>query len=226
MRDEEYELHNDLFPMLEHSMALCANCTLCQQASLGFVATEIVWGSGPKHARLMIIGKDSAGGDKTEPLWKGSRYTLIPLTNKKTGAKLRILLCRAGIDPFSAFITNTVKCNVGYDEHHLNYSQLVRVCLRHLREEIATVNPQVVLTLGGESAKRAQGVLKNHRPLRVEGLEPTEMLSNSPAFVGSLTETGQNEIEVFHLKHPSYVEGKARERAYQQNLEVIAARLR
>ena len=226
MTGDEYERHNDLFPRLEDSLPLCSACTLCQQAGRGFVANEIVWGNGPRDARLMIVGKDSAGGDETEPLWKGSRYTLIPLTNKKTGAKLRILLRRAGVDPFSVFITNTVKCNVGYDEHHLSYSKLVRECLQHLRQEMATLSPQVVVTLGVEPAKRVRRVLEYQQALRVEGLEPAEMLSGYPPFVGSLSETGRGEIQVFALKHPSYVEGETRETHYRQNLEVIGARLR
>ena len=225
MRSEEYELHAHLFPRPGDSLALCAKCTLCQQAGLGFVATEIVWGNGPKNARLMVIGNASADGKECEPLWKGSKYTLMPLTNKDTGAKLRILLYRAGVDPFSVFITNTVKCNVGYDKDHPSYAKKVSECLQHLREEIATLRPQVVVPLGEVVAERARGMLKYRRPLRVDGLEPTEMLSKYLPFVGSLTETGQSEMEVFPLKHPCRVKGKA-ERRYQHNLEVIAARLR
>ena len=231
MRSEDYERHGDLFPRREQSMALCAECTLCQQSGLGFTATEVIWGNGPRDARLMIVGKDSAGGDQGEPLWKGSRYTLMPLTNKKTGAKLRILLDRAGIDPFSVFITNTVKCNLGYDERGLTYAQLARVCIQHLREEMADVRPQVVLTLGEGPAKAVRRVLEFDKPLVVDALKPAEMLSDCPAFVGHLrrlppSDAGPSQTQVFNLKHPSYVEGEARESLYIRNLEVIAARLR
>ncbi|MFC1805592.1 DUF6157 family protein [Planctomycetota bacterium] len=224
MTDEEYERRSDLFPTLEDTLPLCATCSLCQQAGLGFVATEIVWGNGPRDARLMIVGEDSAGGNEDEALWRGSRYTLIPFTNKKSGAKLRILLHRAGVDPFSAFITNTVKCNVGFGKDHPRYGEKVRACLQHLRQEIATIKPQVVVTLGEEAASRVQGVLKYHRPLRIEGLGSSMMLSNYPPFVGSLTEKGPCEIEVFHLWHPSRVNGETRETRYQRDLEVIGAR--
>ena len=226
MTGDEYGRHNDLFPRLEDSLPVCGTCTLCQEAGLGFVATDIVWGNGPRDARLMMVGEDSAGGSEAETLWRGSRYTLIPFTNKTSGAKLRILLRRAGLDPFSVFITNTVKCNVGFGKSHPRYREKINACLQHLRQEIATIKPQVIVTLGGKAAKRVRRVLEHERPLQVEGLAPSMMLSDTPPFVGYLAEERQCEIEVFHLWHPSYVDGETRETHYQQNLEVIGARQR
>lgn len=225
MTGEEYERHSDLFPRLEDSLHLCATCTLCQEAGLGFVATDIVWGNGPRDARLLIVGEDSAGGSDAEPLWKGSRHTLIPFTNKNSGAKLRILLRRAGLDPFKAFITNTVKCNVGPEKGRPRYREKVKACLQHLRQEIAAIKPQVVVTLGGKAAKRVRRMVEHDRLLQVEGLASSMMLSSCPPFIGYLAEDKEHEIEVFHFWHPSYVDGETRETDYQQNLEVTGARL-
>ena len=111
MKKKEYDIYNHLFPSTEQSLALEIANSPCKPK---FACKELIWGNGNVDARLMIIGKDSAGADEKEQLWKGSRLTQIPLTNKKTGAKMRILLKKADIDPYSVFITNVVKCNVGY----------------------------------------------------------------------------------------------------------------
>lgn len=125
MKNAEYKQYDDLFPDKNYSLSFGNVCHLCKQ---NIILEEKIssWGNGPEDARIMIIGKDSAGGNPAERLWKGSRYTGIPLTNKKSGAKLRILLHKAGFDPHKIFFTNIVKCNTGYDKSGLSYKDLVQ----------------------------------------------------------------------------------------------------
>jgi len=149
MKKDEYEQFDNLFPDKNNSLSFCL---LCKQ-KYNFIGENIIWGNGPKDARIMIIGKDSAGGNPDERLWKGSRYTGIPLTNKKSGAKLRILLYKAGVNPHEIFFTNMVKCNNGYDKLGLSYKDLVQNCIQHLKREIEIIKPRIIICLGRDVEK-------------------------------------------------------------------------
>jgi len=231
MRNDEYALYNHLFPHSKESLVLSDGCRLCYEQGLNFTGRDIIWGNGASRANIMIVGKDSAGSQPAEPIWKASRCTGIPLTNKKSGAKLRILLHKAGVDPFSVFMTNTVKCNVGYDERSLPYANLVVACIKHLKQEISIIQPKIIIALGNDSARRLQQLWGQRKALPITGFDSTETLKPSeypPFSCGLGTVTGDHSenavIEVFNLKHPSYVEG-AREQAYISNLRAIASRL-
>jgi len=91
------------------------------------------------------------------------------------------------------------------------------------------VRPKILIVLGGEAAPRVWRLWNSRRLLPPAGLDPSETLDQFPAFAGALGKaTREHEegptVEVFALKHPSYVEG-AREAAYVANLRAIAARL-
>jgi len=229
MRGEEYERYSQLLPRKSDSLVLSSDeCRLCSDAELKFVGTNIIWGNGPCPAKIMIIGKDSAGESREEPLWKGSRLTGVPLTNKKSGAKLRILLKKAGIDPFLVFITNTVKCNVGYDDRKLTYSALAPICITHLRAEISIVRPRVIIALGVDAARRVAQLWRNPALFCFPDRDCTETLADHGRlpFRGMLSEvTGDTRadavVHVFGAKHPSYVEGQ-REKIYIKNLETMS----
>lgn len=192
MRNYEYERYDDLFPDIRKSLPLEIDCYLCNQC-YNFIGQDIIWGNGPRGARIMVVGKDSAGRDSNERLWKGSRCTGIPLTNKKSGAKIRILLKNAGIDPHEVFFTNTVKCNTGYDKHNdkykLKYKDLVPCCIKYLLEEIRQISPDVIICLGKEVYDRVE-------------------------------EAGVNR-NICNLEHPSRVEGRKRELEYIEKIKQI-----
>jgi uracil-DNA glycosylase len=136
MKNSEYKQYGHLFPKREDSLILSKDiqCSLCKEKGFDFEGKNIVWGNGNHDAQLMVIGMDSAGAKPKESLWKGSRCTLMPLTNKKTGAKFRIFLLKAGVNPFSTYITNIVKCNVGRDELCLEFAELSKACINYLDE--------------------------------------------------------------------------------------------
>lgn len=228
MRQEEYALYDYLFPRRSDSLVLTGGCTLCCEQGLGFIGREVVWGNGSRTSKLMLVGKDSAGARPKETRWRGSKCTGIPLTNKKTGAKLRIFLQKANVDPFSVFITNTVKCNVGY-ECGLAYAKLVPVCIQHLRQEIYIVRPKILIALGADAAKHIYQLLRDHKTFSITGLDEAVLLRGYPPYRSTISE-GANQsdqdsaIEVFSMLHPSFVEGR-REQAYVTNLEVIMSHL-
>jgi uracil-DNA glycosylase family 4 len=229
MQQQEYSRYDHLFPRRNDSLILSDGCTLCSKRGLGFVGRDIIWGNGSRTSKLMLVGKDSAGAQPKEPLWRGSKCTGIPLTNRKTGGKLRILLLKANVDPFSVFMTNTVKCNVGYDECGLTYAKLVPACIQHLMREIAIVQPKILIALGTDAAKHVWQLWHDHKTFSLTGLDETEMLRDYPPYRSAINDgTGKSvqegTLEVFSMKHPSYVEG-GREQAYVANLKVIVSRL-
>jgi uracil-DNA glycosylase family 4 len=229
MQKDEFARNDHLFPRASDSLVLSDGCTLCQEAGLAFVGRDIIWGNGARNAKVMVVGKDSAGAEPDQPLWRGSRCTGMPLTNKKSGAKLRIMLDKACLPPSSVFITNTVKCNEGHDERGVSYEDLATVCLKYLRQELAIIRPKALIALGVPAAERVWGLWTNRKLLAPMGLHPAVTLDGFPPFTGTLNEgtreeEGHSAIEVFALMHPSIVEG-SREVPYVANLRAIAARL-
>ena len=124
MKNSEYDQFDHLFPKRVDSLILAkeAGCSLCKEKGFNFEGENIVWGNGKHDAEIMVIGMDSAGAKPKETLWRGSRCTLMPLTNKKTGAKFRIFLLKSEINPLLTYITNVVKCNVGRDQFGLEFN--------------------------------------------------------------------------------------------------------
>ena len=223
MKNEEYNAYNDLFPSVEQSFAFETPCLVCRQNGYAFTGKDCIWGNGNVDANIMIIGKDSAGADTKEPVWKGSRVTLMPLTNKKTGAKMRILLHKADIDPFSVVITNTVKCNIGYDDFNVSYTQLVKSCSRYLTQEIRRIHPKMIITLGADAQKSLNSLCTARHALAIINIASNELLANAPPFLGTFA-SGVT-AEIWNFKHPSYVEGETRECHYVNNLKTIQQRL-
>ena len=123
MRKTEYDLYDYLFPDIKNSLSFGESCSLCHK-DYNFIGQEIIWGNGVHDSKIMVIGKDSTDGNNKEILWKGSKYTKIPLTNKKSGARIRIMIHKAGINPHEVFFTNTFKCNTGQDEYNLSSIKL------------------------------------------------------------------------------------------------------
>jgi DNA polymerase len=224
VKKTDYEEYSQLFPDKANSLRLVEHCTLCSQRGHSFVGTDLIWGNGPVPADLMVVAKDSAGGSPLESLWRGSRCTGIPLTNKKSGAKLRILLWKAEIDPRTVFMTNTVKCNTGYDKCGLRYRTLARICSQHLREEIDRVRPRVIIALGVDAATQVTDLWDKPEPCDSPYLDGREMITlggRLPFRIPTPRTTdrtnGFTGILVFGMKHPSYVEGP-RETIYTENL--------
>ena len=189
MKNNEYQLHDKYFPKIENSLSFGKTCNFCRDC-FNFIGDDIVWGNGLHNAKIMVVGKNSAGASEGERLWRGSRLTLIPFTNKKSGAKIRILLSRAGVNPDEVFFTNTVKCNTGRDRYRLNFNKLAPICIRHLLEEIRIVKPTIIICLGKE------------------------------AFNVVFHKVEKSDVyKVKYLEHPAYVEGMERESKYVENIK-------
>jgi probable DNA metabolism protein len=124
------------------SLDACRRCTLWQHA------TQAVAGSGPLRARIMLVGEQP--GDQED--LQGTPFV------GPAGALLDEALAEAGVARASVYVTNAVK-HFKWEPrgkrrlHKTPAQQEVLACRAWLGEELASVQPQVVVALGGTALK-------------------------------------------------------------------------
>lgn len=120
------------------------NCTLC---GLHKGAVNVcVWGDGPGNADVVAIGE--APGEAEARTGK-------PFMGR-SGQLLRTELPKAGLR--SVYITNIVKCRP--PDNRDPTPNEIKACRPYLEEELATVKPKYVLTLGKPATKEVLGKSK------------------------------------------------------------------
>ena len=115
-----------------------ATCTACPLHTNGFV----VHGVGPIPAKIMVVGE--APGEEENASGR-------PFVGR-SGVELTRLLASGGVDRDGVYITNTVKHWPG-PSNPTPGVKVIRACLHWLMEEIAIVDPEVIIAVGGISAK-------------------------------------------------------------------------
>ena len=130
---------------LDEIRGLMGSCQLCQ---LGQTRTNIVFGVGNTHARVMFIG---AGPGKNEDL-PGEPF--VGAASKK----LNSLLGEAGLTRGEIYIANVVKCRPPSNRNPK--PEEIQACSPFLREQIRSIWPDVIVCLGNFAS---QWVLKTDR---------------------------------------------------------------
>jgi uracil-DNA glycosylase len=136
-------------PSLSRLRALAASCTACP---LYAHATQTVFGEGPAHARIMLVGE--IAGDHEDVLGR-------PFVGP-AGHLLDRCLGEAGIARKEAYVTNVVK--------HFKWSQRgkrrlhgkpnageIRACKPWVEAELALVRPKLLVCLGATAAQALLG---------------------------------------------------------------------
>ncbi len=127
---------------LAHRAAACRLCPLWQPA------TQTVFGEGPGHARLMLVGEQP--GDQED---LAGRPFVGP-----AGKVLDQALAQAGIDRRDIYLTNAVK-HFKFEPrgrrriHATPSSADIEICRVWLDEEIALVAPRTIVLLGASAAR-------------------------------------------------------------------------
>ena len=119
-----------------------SGCTLCD---LHQSRTQTVFGTGTTDTSLMIIGEaPGADEDKTGQPFVG-----------RAGKLLDLMLKAVGFNRDSVFIANVLKCRPpnNRDPHPDEVEQ----CLPYLQQQIAHVNPDVILAVGKIAAHNLIG---------------------------------------------------------------------
>jgi DNA polymerase len=124
----------------------------CQGCGLYAFATQAVFGEGPSHAKVMLVGEQP--GDREDVAGE-------PFVGP-AGQLLDRALVEAGIDRQTVYITNMVKHfkwkRVGYVPgkrrlHDKPNQYEVTACRPWLEAEIAKVKPTIVVCLGSTAAQ-------------------------------------------------------------------------
>ena len=115
---------------IREEVSTCKACSLCEGR------TNVVFGEGNPHARVMIIGE--APG-KNEDL-QGKPFV------GAAGKFLDELLEVAGLKREDVFIANVLKCRPPSNRNPK--PEEIEVCATFLRQQTQTISPDVIVTLG------------------------------------------------------------------------------
>jgi DNA polymerase len=196
--------HRDSLATLRAEAAECRACPLWKDA------TQTVFGEGPAHASVMLVGEQP--GDKED--LAGHPFV------GPAGQMLDRALQEAGIDRGKVYVTNAVKHFKFVPRGKIRLHQKpttpeIKACRPWYERELAAVRPTLVVALG---ATAAQSVLGRITPINKSR--------------GRLIEK-QGEAQVLVTVHPSYLlrlpDAKAKAREYErfvEDLKIVAAHLK
>src|SRR5579859_525369 len=145
--------------------AACADCPLSAT-----VQTPCVWGHGPEHAEIMLVG-EAPGADEDE---QGTPFI------GSAGRLLNQLLQRAGLAREDIYVSNVVRCRP--PGNRTPTTKEIRACSHYLAEEIATVQPKLIIGLGGTAVK-ALSTTKAIKDARGKQLEASPLITGTHATV-------------------------------------------
>ncbi len=115
---------------------------VCTRCGLASGRTYAVPGEGPAHAEIMLIGEGPGFHEDQQ-----GRPFVGP-----SGQFLTELLEQAGYRRDQVFITNVVKCRPPGNRDPL--PEEIEACAHYLDQQIALINPKVIITLGRYSMAR------------------------------------------------------------------------
>jgi uracil-DNA glycosylase len=134
---------------LDELRATAAGCTACDLHELG---TQTVFGEGPEHAELMLMGEQP--GDQED---RQGRPFVGP-----AGRILDRGLDAAGIDRSRVYVTNAVKHFKWRPQgkvrlHQKPNAKEIAACKQWWTQELAAVQPKVLCCLGATAAQAVFG---------------------------------------------------------------------
>ena len=195
---------------LESLEALREEAAHCRACPLWKDATQTVFGEGPKHAQVMLVGEQP--GDKEDLAGK-------PFVGP-AGQMLDRALEEAGIDRGKVYVTNAVKHFKFVPRGKIRLHQKpntseIKACRPWYERELATIKPALVVAMG---ATAAQSVFGKITPINKNRGRLIELSDGVKALV---------------TVHPSYLlrlpDEAAKAREYERfvdDLKIAAALLR
>lgn len=129
----------DTIPALEALASTCELCRLCRDR------TQVVVGSGPANADVLVVAEAPGYHDDRE----------ARLLAHRTGELFDSVLEEAGLERMDVFVTSVVKCRP--PTGRTPFPDEVEACEGWLFREIALVQPQIVVTLGALALRLVTG---------------------------------------------------------------------
>lgn len=117
--------------------ALAREISDCRACRLGETRTNLVFGDGDPHARIMFIGE---GPGKDEDL-QG-----LPFVGRAGQLLTKIIESGMKLPRSSVYIANIVKCRP--PENRVPHKDEAAACIGHLKRQIAIVRPEAIVLLG------------------------------------------------------------------------------
>ena len=117
-------------------------CEACQRCSLAQTRTNCVFGVGSEKATLMFVGE--APGEKED-------LSGIPFVGR-AGQLLNKFLEAVDISRDEVYIANILKCRPPKNRDPLPEEE--EQCIDYLREQVAIINPKIIVCLGRISAMK------------------------------------------------------------------------
>ena len=117
-------------------------CEACQRCSLAQTRTNCVFGVGSEKATLMFVGE--APGEKED-------LSGIPFVGR-AGQLLDKFLEAVDISRNEIYIANILKCRPPKNRDPLPEEE--EQCIDYLREQVAIINPKIIVCLGRISAMK------------------------------------------------------------------------
>ena len=182
----------------------------CRACHLWKNATQTVFGEGPQHAQMLLVGEQP--GDKEDLAGK-------PFVGP-AGLMLDRALQEAGIDRKKVYVTNAVKHFKFVPRGKIRLHQKpntseIKACRQWYERELASIKPDLVVAMG---ATAAQSVFGKITPINKNRGRPIDLDDGIKALV---------------TVHPSYLlrlpdaDAKAREyERFVDDLKIAAALLR
>ena len=121
---------------LEQVCMSCTKCGLCETRN------NVVFGVGPRDAKIMFIGE---GPGEQEDL-KGEPFV------GPAGKLLDDMMSIIDLNRENAYIANIVKCRPPRNRDPLETEQ--DACIEYLRNQVALIRPKIIVCLGRIAATR------------------------------------------------------------------------
>ncbi len=121
---------------LERKLQACTKCQLLVKSR-----NKVVPGYGSDNSLIMFVG--------LAPGRNGADITGVPFTRDRSGQLFQEMLTMANISS-GIYITNLVKCNPkdGFNRNRTPFKDEIKNCIDCLCEEIAIIEPKVIVCLG------------------------------------------------------------------------------
>lgn len=146
----------------------------CPRCDLSLARTNVVIGSGPMDAKILLIGEaPGKNEDKQGKPFVGA-----------AGRVLNGVLEGAGISRDTVYITNAVKCRP--PENRVPKKEEIAACSPYLKKQLEVIAPRFVVLLGKTAAEtflgRKVSMAEEHgKPFPHEGM--TVMITYHPAAI-------------------------------------------
>lgn len=168
----EQNLPNELtdWNKLKNEAEACIACALCK------TRTHVVFGVGNKQAEILLIGEAPGANEDLQ----GEPFV------GRGGMLLNAMLKAIGLKREDVYIANILKCRPPGNRDPL--PEEVELCTPFLRQQIALINPKVIVAVGRIAAHFL--------------LNTTEAMGR---LRGRAYQYGDSSIPLFVLYHPAYL---------------------